>query len=126
QFSLIAKTRLAQTASMLSVQLIGYVFGPIALLLGHSVGQGAGVIALVRSAFKKTEVKICSLDDMWRMAVSYKQFPIYSTWTALFNTASLQLAPLIFIALFGAGVAGLYALTLRVLTLPISLIGNAR
>lgn len=125
QFSLIAKTRLVQTASMLSVQLIGYVFGPIALLLGHSVGQGAGVIALVRSAFKKKEVKICSLDDMWRMAVRYKQFPIYSTWTALFNTASLQLAPLIFIALFGAGVAGLYALTLRVLTLPINLIGNA-
>lgn len=59
------------------------------------------------------------------MAVRYKQFPIYSTWTALFNTASLQLAPLIFITLFGAGVAGLYALTLRVLTLPTSLIGNA-
>lgn len=125
QFGVIAKTRIAQTASMLAVQLGGYALGPLALLLGHSVGQGAGASNLARSALKKPEIKACTLKGMRTMAVRYKQFPIYSTWTALFNTASLQLAPLIFITLFGAGVAGLYALTLRVLTLPTSLIGNA-
>lgn len=41
QFGVIAKTRIAQTASMLAVQLGGYALGPLALLLGHSVGQGA-------------------------------------------------------------------------------------
>lgn len=125
KFGVIAKTSIAQTASMLTVQLGGYALGSLALLLGHSVGQAAGTSNLARSALKEPVFKTCSLKEMRSMAVRYKQFPIYSTWTALFNTASLQLAPLIFIALFGASVAGLYALTLRVLTLPTSLIGNA-
>lgn len=125
QFGVIAKTRIAQTISLLAVQLGGYMLGSLALLLGHAIGQGAGASNLARSALKRPEIKNCSLLGMRDMAVRYKQFPIYSTWTALFNTASLQLAPLIFITLFGTGVAGLYALTLRVLSLPISLIGNA-
>lgn len=125
EFKSIAKTKVTQTVSLLIVQLGGYTLGPVALLLGHASGQGAGAGSLARSALKRQELKSASLRNIFEQSVRYKQFPIYSTWTALFNTASLQLAPLIFITLFGGAVAGLYALTLRVLSMPISLIGNA-
>lgn len=125
EFKAIAKTRIAQSISQLFVQLAGYTLGPFALLLGHASGQGAGAGNLARSALKRPELKAISITGVFKQAIRYKQFPIYSTWTALLNTASLQLAPLVFITLFGGAIAGLYALTLRVLTMPTSLIGNA-
>lgn len=125
EFNAIAKTKITQSVAQLFVQIAGYALGPFALLLGHATGQGAGASNLARSAIKRPELKTVSIKDMRQQAVRYKQFPIYSTWTALFNTASLQLAPLVFITLFGGAIAGLYALTLRVLTMPSSLIGNA-
>jgi O-antigen/teichoic acid export membrane protein len=50
---------------------------------------------------------------------------MYSTWTALFNNASLQFAPLLLASLYGAAIAGMFALTLRVLSIPASLVGGA-
>ncbi|MBE0448824.1 MAG: oligosaccharide flippase family protein, partial [Actinobacteria bacterium] len=55
----------------------------------------------------------------------YKQFPIFSTWSGLFNTAGTQLPPLMFAAFFSAGAAGLYALAHRVLAMPMSILGDA-
>lgn len=63
--------------------------------------------------------------EMWAGIKRHRRFPIYSTWTALFNSASLQFAPLLLVSLYGAAVAGFYALTLRVLSMPASLIGGA-
>lgn len=125
RFGSIAKTRLYQSIGTLAVQLGGFKFGSPALLFGHAAGQGIGGAGLGIPAFKRSEFKSCTLQDMWQQAKRYRAFPIYSTWTGLFNTASLQLAPILFVVLFGTTVAGLYALTLRILAMPGSLIGNA-
>lgn len=124
-FKSIAKTRIIQTVSQLVIQFAGYTLGPFALMLGHAVGHGAGAGSLSRKALLDPALKRISCKGMVQQAIRYKQFPVYSTWTALLNTASLQLAPLVFISLFGGAIAGLYALTLRVLTMPSNLIGNA-
>lgn len=62
---------------------------------------------------------------VWQAAKRYKQFPIFSTWSGLFNTAGTQLPPLMFAAFFSAGAAGLYALAHRVLAMPMSIMGDA-
>lgn len=125
QFSVIAKTRIYQSIATLGIQLGANSLGPLALLGGHAAGQGVGASGLALSALKRPELKQSSWLGVQQQARRYKDFPIFSTWTALFNTASLQFAPIMFIAMFGATVTGLYALTLRMLTLPSSLIGSA-
>ena len=59
------------------------------------------------------------------MAVRYKEFPIYSTWSSFFNSASLQLPPILFASLFNPAIAGLYSLAHRALAMPLSLVGRA-
>ena len=125
QFTVIAKTRVYQSVGTLAIQLGGHSLGSLALMGGHAIGQGIGASGLAYSALKRPELKKSSWRNLKKQAYRYKDFPIFSTWTALFNTASLQFAPIMFIAMFGATVTGLYALTLRMLTLPSSLIGNA-
>lgn len=125
QFPTIARTRIVQALGTLGVQLGAYKLGVAALLGGHAAGQGLGASGLALSAFKRPEFRQCSLAGLRQQASRYRKFPLYSTWTALFNTASLQLAPIMFVAIYGAAVAGLYALTLRILSMPGSLIGNA-
>jgi len=124
-FTAIAKTRVYQALGTLSIQLGGYQLGVLALLVGHTAGQGVGASGLALSAFRQPELKQCTLRGMREQASRHRNFPLYSTWTGLFNTASLQLAPIVFVAIYGAMVGGLYALTLRILSMPGSLIGNA-
>lgn len=125
KFGAIAKTRIYQVIGTLGVQLGGHAFGPLALLGGHAAGQGVGASGLALSALKQPEFRRLSWKGIQQQASRHRNFPLYSTWTALFNTASLQLAPIMFVAIYSAGVAGLYALTLRILSMPGSLIGNA-
>ncbi len=125
QFTVIAKTRIYQSVGTLAIQLGGHSLGPLALMGGHATGQGIGASGLAYLALKRPELKKISWRNIKKQAYRYRDFPVFSTWTALFNTASLQFAPIMFIAIFGATVTGLYALTLRMLTLPSSLIGNA-
>lgn len=125
QFPTIARTRIVQAIGTLGVQLGAYKLGVPALLGGHAAGQGLGAGGLALSAFRRPEFRQCSLVGMRQQASRHRKFPLYSTWTALFNTASLQLAPIMFVTIYGATVAGLYALTLRILSMPGSLIGNA-
>lgn len=125
QFPTIARTRIVQALGTLGIQLGAFKLGVPALLGGHAAGQGLGASGLALSAFRRPEFRQCSLSGMRQQASRHRKFPLYSTWTALFNTASLQLAPIMFVAIYGASVAGLYALTLRILSMPGSLIGNA-
>lgn len=124
-FGDIAKTRVSQTLATLAVQLLGYTLGGIALLFGQAGGQGVGSLRLARSAIKHKEFRSWSWGGVWQAAKRYKQFPIFSTWSGLFNTAGTQLPPLMFAAFFSAGAAGLYALANRILKLPMSILGGA-
>ncbi|MHB0856571.1 MAG: lipopolysaccharide biosynthesis protein [Anaerolineae bacterium] len=55
----------------------------------------------------------------------YRKFPLIDTWSALLNTVSWQLPALMLSYFFSVTVVGHYALGLRVLQLPMSLIGGA-
>lgn len=125
-YSQIATTKLIQSCVVILIQLIIFKLGTFGLIIGQILGQSAGSVNLSKKAIESTkyfkEVRIKKIKEV---ANRYRNFPIYSMPTGLLNTASLQVAPLIFIGLFGATIAGLYALTLRLVSLPVSLIGGA-
>tara|TARA_R110000851_G_scaffold319526_1_gene483997 strand:- start:14396 stop:15811 length:1416 start_codon:yes stop_codon:yes gene_type:complete len=125
EFPLLAKTNLRQALVTAGLQIVGFKLGGVGLLLGQVSGQGVGSIRLaklVRRSIKLKNIKASNLRDS---ALRYKDFPVYSTWAGFFNSAGTQIPPLMFAALFGSGVAGLYALAHRVLAIPISVVGQA-
>jgi O-antigen/teichoic acid export membrane protein len=125
QFADIASTKLNQAIATLAIQLLGYKLGALALLLGQVAGQSVGSTRLAVQTLKKSEFKQLSLNSMKKGFFRYKEFPLYTTWSSLVNTAGHQLPPLIFVAFFSVEAAGIYALANRLVTMPANLIGGA-
>jgi len=125
RFPLIARTLIWQKVSTLLIQVAGFKFGGGALLFGNTLGRGMGSVSLGRVAFRQARNVHWSWRGVRDSAVRYREFPIYSTWSGLFNAAGQQLPPLMFATFFGVGAAGLYALAQRVLALPMAVVGKA-
>ena len=64
-------------------------------------------------------------DKMFFGLKHYRDFPLYSTWSTLLNSASTHLPTIILAVYFSPAVVGYYALGKAVLKIPISLIGGA-
>ncbi|PMR75017.1 lipopolysaccharide biosynthesis protein [Billgrantia endophytica] len=124
-FPAIAATRIKQSVSLLAIQFIASPLGGGGLILGQAVGQGMGTIALARSAMRAVVGHRVRPAGILAAARRYRDFPLFSTWSGLFNTVGKQLPPLLFAALFSPAAAGLYALAHRVLAMPMALIGEA-
>ncbi|MBA2777332.1 oligosaccharide flippase family protein [Billgrantia kenyensis] len=124
-FPAIAATRIKQSLVLLTIQLAASPLGGGGLLLGQAAGQGAGTLTLVRPALRTARELRITLAEVWAAALRYCKFPLFSTWSGLFNTLGKQLPALLFAALFSPVAAGLYALAHRVLAMPMSLIGEA-
>lgn len=124
-FSLISKTRVSQSITSLAVQVAGYRFGPLSLIMGQILGQATGGGKLGANAFKQIELKKVKLEKIRTALIRYRKFPLLSVWSGLFNTASLQLIPLALASLFSPSSAGLYALTSKVFHTPMSMISGS-
>lgn len=124
-FNQLSGTRIIQSLATILTQIFGAKFGGGFLLFGNAFGHIVAQVGLVLTCFKIKDIKICSLKGILSAAKRYKQFPLFSTWSGLFNSAGTQLPTLMFSALFGAGSAGLYALAHRVLAAPMNLLGDA-
>lgn len=124
-FSDIAITRISQTLVSLAIQILGFKIGGLALLLGQACGQGVGTFRLLNVALKHNVFKSLSFREVWSAAKKYQSFPLFSTWSGVFNTAGTQLPSLMLAAFFSASGAGFYALAHRVLVLPMNVMGNA-
>jgi cbb3-type cytochrome oxidase maturation protein len=125
QFGDIAGTRIKQVSTTLAIQLLGFELGPVALLLGHASGHGMGCFTLGRNFLRSPHLRQVSAAGILAAARRYRRFPLFSTWTGLFNTAGTQLPPLMLAALFSPVAAGLYTLAQRVLGVPMAVIGTA-
>lgn len=122
-FKNIAITRITQSITILSIQLIGYKLGAISLILAQSIGQGAGALTLSKGLFSR--LKLSNKKNIISAAKKYRRFPLYSSWAGLLNTSGAQLPPLAFASLFSSQVAGYYALAYAMVTAPITLLANA-
>lgn len=126
-FTDIAKTKVTQSVSQTVIQLTVFKLGALALLIAQVVGQTAGNVRLGLLALKhhKNTFTTLTKQDLKNSLVRWKRFPIYSSWSGLFNTAGSQLPPILFAALFSPVIAGVYLLARRVLQMPMSLLGGA-
>lgn len=131
QFKRLAARQITQS-TITSVTQIGasatFHTGPGGLIGGLIIGQLAATGRLAWKVGKDEGkfLKSCiSFRNLKRMAIRYKKFPLYDSWSSLFNTASTMLPALLLGFFFSPAVVGFYALGQRVLSLPMGVIGGS-
>lgn len=129
RFGIIARTKLSQSLSQNLSQLgLGFLgLTPLGLLIGQVLGQGAGVTGLGTAAWQETkeELRAVRPNSLLTYAKRYRRFPLFSSGSAFLNTAGLQLPALLLAALYGPQIAGWFALSERVVKLPLAFIGQS-
>lgn len=124
-FAAMTNVRLKQSFTATIIQLAGHKLGVAALLGGYVSGLSLAGSLMAKSGLRHREFRQVSISGILKAAKRYRRFPIYSTWSGLFNSAGSELPPLLFATFFNPAAAGLYSLTNRVLAMPMSIIGGA-
>ena len=130
QFKRLSISRVSQSGAAISAQTSGGVvgLGVTGLIGGQLIGSAVATIVLgsqvlrddkqtIRNAFDKGKMK--------RLLKEYIDFPKYSAPQSFLNSISQNIPAFLLAYFFGVGVVGFYALSTRLLRLPISLIGNS-
>lgn len=128
-FTRLARTKIQQGAGSAVIKIaLGLAqFGTIGLLLGNIVGQAAGLVSLLFGALREDVValkRIRRTRIRWT-ARRYRDFPLYSTWSAVANTAGSRLPLILFSAMFSPVIAGYYMLADKIIHMPMQLIGHS-
>ena len=121
-----AVARTLQSGVMVAAALAFGVAGQRAggLILGSLAGQVASV-AFLGAAVARNGWPAFNAASVWKQAERYKKFPLINTPHALMDI--LQLNGIVFLisALFGKTQLGYYAMTMRVLRMPLAMIGTS-
>ncbi len=125
RFSLLGYTQALQALGQVGVQTFSGVpgLGAFGLLVGFVAGRFLGVGFLLR------QVRLprgATRPVAWvQVARRYKNFPLYTAWASLVNVVGTQAPPILFARYFSVDTAGFFSLTMRILSLPASLVGQA-
>lgn len=128
RFGTLATAKVTQVFSSKAIQ-IGMGLGatsPIGLILGQVAGYVISPLVMLRGI--KNDLKLInniSLGKIKALAIRYKRFPIFNSWSAVANSVSLQVAPLMLALFFNPTVVGHYAIAHTVINMPMNLIGSA-
>ncbi|MBJ9937541.1 lipopolysaccharide biosynthesis protein [Acinetobacter pittii] len=128
-FTLIAKTRVVQSISGTSTQLImgSMGYSAIGLVLGQIIKISAGIRKLGINFWNETVILLKNLDAkyIWFIFKKNDQFPKYSTLDSLANSAGIQLPILIIATLALGSEVGYLMIAMQVMAIPIQLISGA-
>lgn len=128
RFGVIARAHVANTFFGRIVQ-IGLGLGaasPLGLIAGLIIGYGTALLVMLKRIRDDFHLfRSVSHGDIKRLAVRYKRFPLFASWSSVANSVSLQVAPLMLGLFFSPTVVGYYAMAHLVVNMPMSLIGSA-
>lgn len=95
------------------------------LIIGKLLADIISLLSLIRHHFKSQTLQFFSVSRRRLMvnAKRYSHFPKYQSITVFLNAISQNIPVLLLSSLYSVEIAGLYALTVRVLQAPIGLIG---
>ncbi|MBG0562457.1 lipopolysaccharide biosynthesis protein [Actinoplanes aureus] len=126
RYSALGVRNAAQGFGQTLAQTVTGVLGlrPLGLLIGVAAGRlaGCGGLASRHGLLRQPKVTGRQMAEIVRR---YRRFPLMSTWSALFNSVGLHGPLLILAAAYGQVAIGLAGLTVRVLAMPVALIGQA-
>jgi len=128
-FSRISKTKMIQSTGMVAIQILFGILKPgtLGLIAGDVFGRvgGSGNLAIYTFAGKKKMLARISIKQLVALSKRYKKFPLISSGSAFLNGAGLNITPILLASLYGVKVAGLFALSQRIVGLPMVLAGQS-
>lgn len=131
QFGRLSASQIAGQATSSSLNVAGGVAGYASagtMIYSSIAGQGVLVATLGGRVLRDQHSLLrrsVRFGQMLAQLKRHRNFPLYTSWSALVNAASWQLPVLMLGGLFAPAIAGFYALGFRVLQLPMSLIGRS-
>lgn len=125
-FGSLAQARVSQASigqgAKLTLGVVGLASGG-ALIWSQTAGQAAsGLWLLVRLLLSRgfREFRSVSSDGLHRMIRRYRDFPKFSTWSALLNMSALHMPVLVLGFFFPIEIVGFFALAKQLLEVPAS------
>jgi len=127
-FKSISSSQISQSLSIgITQPALGYVniFG--GLIIGNLVGRVVSTFILVDKFFKndKENLNYIKKSIMIEQMKKYKDFPLVNSLHAFSDIIRTSGSVMLISSFFGSAVLGFYALSLRVLQVPVGIIGSA-
>ncbi|MDZ4765370.1 MAG: oligosaccharide flippase family protein [Chloroflexota bacterium] len=124
QFETVSASHVLSNAGQTALQIAFGVagFGLLGLGISYVIGQALMLLTLARVRFEWRKLR----PRTWgALAVQHQNFPLYSMPSSLIDIFGAQLPAVLLLALFSAEEAGYFSLTMRILGLPVGIIGAA-
>jgi lipopolysaccharide exporter len=128
RFGFIATAQVINSLSSKTTQIgLGlYSASPLGLIAGLIVGYTLSLTVLfLRFKEDIALFKAVTIDRIKHLAVRYIRFPMFTSWSTVANTISLQLTPILLAFFFTTDIVGYYAVASMIVFLPMGLIGSA-
>jgi O-antigen/teichoic acid export membrane protein len=125
----LARTRVTQAVTGAGVSLLGGVagIGPIGLIVGHLTSQMAGIRLLGSRVWRDHSALLRSVRvaDSVRVGRRHMRTALAACGSSFLNTAGLEWTPIVLAAYYGPREVGWFALSTRVVAVPIGLVGTS-
>ena len=124
----LATVKIVNSFSVAGIQSVSkYFFKFDGLVLGKLFADALSLVLLIVFHIRKNtlQLKALSKKRMLVNAKKHKHFPKYQSFTVFLNATSQNLPVLLLASLYSPEIAGYYALTMRVLQVPSSMIGSS-
>jgi len=104
-------------------------FGALGLVMGRIVGPVINAVVLWSKTPSISQPQPASWaitrQTLLNTVSRYRDFPLFSSWAFLANSAAREMPVLMLAVIYSPAVAGLYGLGLRVLNMPMLMLGDA-
>lgn len=128
RFGVIAGSRVSNTLTSKAFQ-IGFAkwsITPLGLIGGFVAGYVFADIFMLKGIKKDIQVfKKVSIKRMKEVAIQYKKFPLFSSWSSIANTISPQVPAFLLAYFYSTSVVGHFSLANQVVNLPMGIVGSA-
>jgi len=131
QFGIIARAAVLQVLMVNSLKTVIGLFKPVAsvlivlAILGSVINAGMLALGIKKASSHPNENESDSQTSLWKVAKKHYDFPLYRAPQDLLNAASQSLPTLMLAAFFGPISVGFYTLGVRMLSMPLQLIGKS-
>lgn len=130
RFGLLSGMRVASSLSNTTIKIAAGAMGlasPIALVGSNVVGNLVAGIGLLQDTWRRDSqmLRQARWPTIWRLFRQYRKFPLLNSWSALLLSFSKNLPYVLFAAYYATADVGHYSFALRMIQLPISLVGAA-
>jgi O-antigen/teichoic acid export membrane protein len=129
EFGVVGRTTAERSLLQVALQLAGGFFrlGAMALIIAQLVGQWAGIYRVISATMRPSGglFRSVNVSGLYAAAKRHRRFPLHVVPATLLYALDANSAPLIFAHFFDGAVVGLYALSHRLIAVPLWLIGTS-